>query len=170
MLCPPIQLWLGTGNMQLHFQSLLGFSGQHVHSCYAAHALNFFTCHLKLILYGSVVHILPQECNKPQLFPASWKSMQPYLTNHVQTIDQAMLKPGQLLKKAFPRSCCLKLLRTLRNGSPRKRLSGLYFIEFWLPSRACLPLLEQLFQMNAQQSLVFVSFISCVSLKCVRFL
>ena len=30
---------------------------------------------VKNIVCGSVVQIIPQECNKPRLFPASWKSL-----------------------------------------------------------------------------------------------
>ena len=72
---------------------------------------------VKKQICGSVVLILPQECNKPQLFPVSWKSMQPHLTNKTTPTQQT--RPRQKLfknrNKAFPR---LKLLKTLRNSTP----------------------------------------------------
>ena len=90
--------------------------------------------------------------------------------NHMQTIDQAWLEPVQLLKnriKAFP-SCSLKLPRTLRNGSFHQEV--VYISQrTLLVTKACLPLLEQLLQMNAQQNL-FVSFVGYGSLKSVHFL
>ena len=42
---------------------------------------------------AQVVHILLRECNKPQLFPASWKSLQPRRTN--KTTHRQWTRPHQ---------------------------------------------------------------------------